>query len=109
MEESYYLIKRPVVFQEAYLYSLKGKPRKGGRLNSLISFGETFFPGGYYETGTGVTLSQPMVQMNFTASFCLLACSKMQIRQFLLQLQALSPVSAIVVNITLFLGERSRH
>lgn len=109
MEESYYLIKRPVVFQEAYLYSLKRKPRKGGRLNSLFSVGETFFPGGYYETGTGVTLSRPIVQMNFTASFCLLACSKMQIMQFLLQLKAPSPVSAIVVNIVLFLGEGSRH
>lgn len=43
MEENYCLIKRPVVFQEAYLYSLKGKPRKGGKLNSLFSFGGTFF------------------------------------------------------------------
>jgi len=42
-EESYRLIKRPVVFQEADLYSLKGKPRKGDGLNSLVFFGETFF------------------------------------------------------------------
>lgn len=68
-----------------------------------------FFPGGYYETGTGVTLSPPILQMSFSAGFCLLACSEMQIRQFLLQLKAQSPVSAIVVYVILFLREGSGH
>lgn len=50
-EESSWLIRRPVVFREAYLYSLEGEPRKGGRLNSLLSFWETF-SAGCHEAGT---------------------------------------------------------
>lgn len=45
----------------------------------------------------------------FQCQFLFVAYSKMQIRQFLLQLKAPSPVSAIAVNIVLFLGEGSRH
>lgn len=45
----------------------------------------------------------------FSAGFCLLACSGMQIRQFLSQLKAVSPVSAVVVCVLLFLREGSGH
>lgn len=46
---------------------------------------------------------------NFQCQFLFVGYSKMQIRQFLLQLKASSPVNAIVVNMVLFLGEGSRH
>lgn len=67
-----------------------------------------FFPG-YYETSTGLALSPSILQMSFSAGFCLFACSEMQIGQFRLQLKELSPVSAVVVYIVLFLLDGSGH